>query len=102
MDDDFFGLVLIVWAISGVIAGLIATDKERSFWSFALVTFFFLGPIGPGVAMLAQHGAVQRAELLKARGELDAIAARQKAAEATAAKHRAADAERAKREAEGM
>jgi hypothetical protein len=32
------------------VAGIIASDRKRSGVAFAAVTFFFLGPLGPGFA----------------------------------------------------
>jgi DNA-directed RNA polymerase subunit RPC12/RpoP len=51
---------LFVWIICGVVAGCIAYVRERSFWGFFLATFFFLGPLGVGVALLATHGALDQ------------------------------------------
>jgi DNA-directed RNA polymerase subunit RPC12/RpoP len=53
-------VILFVWLISAAVAGAIAYVRERSFWGFFLATFFFLGPIGVGVALLATHGALDR------------------------------------------
>jgi hypothetical protein len=60
MSDDTLILLLFVWGVSALVAGLIASDRDRSFFGFAAVTFFFLGPLGPGFALLANHGQVEK------------------------------------------
>jgi DNA-directed RNA polymerase subunit RPC12/RpoP len=45
--------ILFVWLICAVVAGLIAESRGRSGFGFFAVTFFFLGPLGPGFALLA-------------------------------------------------
>jgi len=72
MSDETLIVVLVAWAISAIVAGLIAQERGRGFGGFALVTFFFLGPLGPGFALLARHPLVERAELLRAKAELSA------------------------------
>jgi len=66
-------VTLFVWMVSAWVAGGIASDKERSGIGFGVVTFFFLGPLGPGFALLARHGAVEEAELLRAQDYLEAV-----------------------------
>jgi DNA-directed RNA polymerase subunit RPC12/RpoP len=56
-------IILIVWGISAFVAGMIAGDRDRSFFGFAAVTFFFLGPLGPGFALIATHGRIEKAQL---------------------------------------
>ena len=56
-------LLLFVWGISALVAGAIAGDRDRSFFGFAAVTFFFLGPLGPGFALIATHGRIEKAQL---------------------------------------
>jgi hypothetical protein len=51
--------LLFVWFISALVAGWIAATRERSGFAFAAVTFFFLGPLGPGFALIAPHGAIE-------------------------------------------
>ena len=75
--------VFVLWGISAAVAGLIANDRERNPWAFAAITFFFLGPLGVGLAILAPHGAVERARLISARATLAGVAKR-KAARAAA------------------
>ncbi len=68
--------VFVLWGISAAVAGLIANDRERNPWAFAAITFFFLGPLGVGLAILAPHGAVERARLISARATLSGVAKR--------------------------
>ena len=63
MSDDTLVLVLIIWGISAFAAAVIAGDRGRSGLGFAVVTFFFLGPLGPGFALLATHGDIERSQL---------------------------------------
>jgi DNA-directed RNA polymerase subunit RPC12/RpoP len=61
-----FGLwlgLLFVWGISALVAGMIASDRGLGFLGFAAVTFFFLGPLGPGFALIAPHGAIEDLQL---------------------------------------
>jgi DNA-directed RNA polymerase subunit RPC12/RpoP len=67
MSDDVLFIVLFVWGISAFVAGLIATDRDRSFFGWAAVTFFFLGPLGPGFALVAPHGRIEKMQLKAAR-----------------------------------
>jgi DNA-directed RNA polymerase subunit RPC12/RpoP len=46
-------VLFVVWIISALVAGFIAEGRGRSFGGFFAVTFFFLGPLGPGFALLA-------------------------------------------------
>ena len=48
-------ILLLVWLISAGVAAAVAYHRGRSAWGFFAVTFFFLGPLGPGVALLAQR-----------------------------------------------
>lgn len=63
MSDDFLILLVFVWGVSALVAGMIAADRDRSFFGFAAVTFFFLGPLGPGFALIATHGRIEKAQL---------------------------------------
>ncbi|MCV7080253.1 hypothetical protein, partial [Mycolicibacterium insubricum] len=71
--------VFVLWGISAAVAGLIANDRERNPWAFAAITFFFLGPLGVGLAILAPHGVVERARLISARATLAGVAKRKAA-----------------------
>jgi DNA-directed RNA polymerase subunit RPC12/RpoP len=46
-------LLFVVWVACAAVAGAIAEGRGRSFAGFFAVTFFFLGPLGPGFALLA-------------------------------------------------
>lgn len=46
-------VILVVWFIAAIVAAAIAESRGRSPAGFFLVTFFFLGPLGPGFALLA-------------------------------------------------
>ncbi|CAM3635825.1 hypothetical protein H7J08_07845 [Mycobacterium frederiksbergense] len=46
-------ILFIVWLIAAGVAAFIADSRGRSSIGFFLVTFFFLGPLGPGFALLA-------------------------------------------------
>ena len=48
-----FFVVFMVWLVSAIVAGAIAEERNRSGFGFAAATFFFLGPLGVGVALLA-------------------------------------------------
>jgi hypothetical protein len=48
-------MLLFMWPVCAFVAGAIASDRLRSFLGFAAVTFFFLGPLGPALALLATH-----------------------------------------------
>jgi hypothetical protein len=63
MSFEWWFVLLVVWGFCAVAAGLIASDRGRSFREFALVTFFFLGPLGPGFALIATHGAIEDLQL---------------------------------------
>jgi DNA-directed RNA polymerase subunit RPC12/RpoP len=52
--------LLFVWSICALVAGFIASDRQRSFWLFFVTTFFFLGPIGVGFALIAPRGEMDR------------------------------------------
>lgn len=51
---------LFYWFICALVAGVIADERDRSGWGFGLVTFFFLGPLGIAVALLATRGDMDR------------------------------------------
>ncbi|MBP2450519.1 hypothetical protein [Mycolicibacterium lutetiense] len=83
MNDDsfnpivFFGpvvfgvlVIVSVWLIPAIVAGLIADRRGRSGIGFALATFFFLGPLGVGVALLATRGELDGAPWSAARRKL--------------------------------
>jgi len=53
-------ILFVVWLFSAVIAALIADERGRSSVLFFLVTFFFLGPLGIAVALLATRGEMDR------------------------------------------
>ena len=59
-------ILLFVWGISALVAGAVASDRERSFLGFAVITFFFLGPLGPGFALVAAHGQIEKVQLRRA------------------------------------
>ena len=67
MSDDIFIPLLFIWGISAFVAGIIASDRGRSFLGFAAATFFFLGPLGVGFALVATHGLIEKRQLLAAR-----------------------------------
>lgn len=46
-------VLFFVWLICAVVAAVIADHRGRSAGAFFAVTFFFLGPLGPGIALLA-------------------------------------------------
>lgn len=48
-------LLFFFWVVSACVAAAIASDRGRSFGGWFAVTFFFLGPLGPGFALLAQR-----------------------------------------------
>ena len=48
-------ILFIVWLIAAGVAAFIADSRGRSSIGFFLVTFFFLGPLGPGFALLADR-----------------------------------------------
>jgi ribosomal protein S27AE len=53
-------LILFVWFICAAVAGFIADHRDRSGFGFFMATFFFLGPLGVGVALLATRGELDR------------------------------------------
>jgi DNA-directed RNA polymerase subunit RPC12/RpoP len=55
--------ILFVWFSTAFVAGLIAVSREHSFWGFFFATFFFLGPLGVGVALLATRGELDYAHV---------------------------------------
>lgn len=63
-----FFIVFFVWLICAVVAGLIAQTRARSGVGFALATFFLLGPLGVGFALIAPRGDVEE-QLLQLRIE---------------------------------
>ncbi|KXO89815.1 hypothetical protein AXK56_06555 [Tsukamurella pulmonis] len=46
-------VLVAVWFISATVAAMIAEHRGRSIAAFFFVTFFFLGPLGPGFALIA-------------------------------------------------
>lgn len=61
MNDTAFGIglaslltLVLVWLIAAVVTALIAHHRGRNPIVFFLVTLFFLGPVGPGFALVAQ------------------------------------------------
>lgn len=46
-------VLVAVWFISATAAAMIAEHRGRSTAAFFFVTFFFLGPLGPGFALIA-------------------------------------------------
>lgn len=67
MDGSVFLVFVFLWAVSAGVAAIIASDRGRSGLGFAAVTFFFLGPLGPGFALIAQHGDIEKSQLQAAR-----------------------------------
>jgi DNA-directed RNA polymerase subunit RPC12/RpoP len=63
MSWEWWFWLLFVWLISSLVAGWIASERQRSGLGFAAVTFFFLGPLGPGFALIAPHGAIEDLQL---------------------------------------
>lgn len=61
--EQYFAVLFWVWIISAVVAGVIASNRERSFPGFFIVTLIFLGPLGPGFALVAMHGRIERVQL---------------------------------------
>jgi DNA-directed RNA polymerase subunit RPC12/RpoP len=55
-----FVILFLTWLVSAIVAGVIAEERGRSGFGFAAATFFFLGPLGVGVALLATRGEVDR------------------------------------------
>ncbi|KZF04786.1 MAG: hypothetical protein WBD41_10080 [Rhodococcus sp. (in: high G+C Gram-positive bacteria)] len=58
MDDETLGILFIfgfIWLICGLIAGVVASNKDRSGGGFILLGFL-LGPIGVLAAVLAPRG----------------------------------------------
>ena len=51
---------LFFWLICAAVAAIIAVERDRSGVLFGLVTFFFLGPLGIAVALLATRGEMDR------------------------------------------
>jgi DNA-directed RNA polymerase subunit RPC12/RpoP len=64
IDTFVLFVLLIVWLVSAIVAATIAYGREQSAWTWGVVTFLFLGPIGPGFALIAPHGAVEDAQVL--------------------------------------
>lgn len=52
--------VIGYWFLSAIVAGAIAGDRNRSFIGWFGATFFFLGPLGVGFALLATRGEMDR------------------------------------------
>lgn len=50
--------VFFFWVVCAGIAAAIAASRERSPWAFGLATFFFLGPLGVGFALISPRGGV--------------------------------------------
>ena len=64
MNDTIFGMdlaslltLILIWLIAAVVAALIAHRRGCNPIVFFLVTLFFLGPVGPGFALIAQPEA---------------------------------------------
>jgi DNA-directed RNA polymerase subunit RPC12/RpoP len=51
---------LFFWLICAAVAAIIAMDRDRNPVLFGLVTFFFLGPLGIAVALLATRGEMDQ------------------------------------------
>ncbi len=63
MTWELFFILLFVWTTSAVVAGAIAFSRGRSPILFGVVTFFFLGPVGPGFALIAPNGFLEQLQL---------------------------------------
>jgi DNA-directed RNA polymerase subunit RPC12/RpoP len=53
-------ILFFVWFISAVVAALIAADRNHNPVLFGLCTFFFLGPLGVGFALIAPDQTPQK------------------------------------------
>jgi DNA-directed RNA polymerase subunit RPC12/RpoP len=58
-----FWAAVIYLVVSAFVAGLIAQDRGRSFFSFFFASLFFLGPLGVGFALLATRAELDHAYL---------------------------------------
>lgn len=46
--------VMLIWVIAAAVTAVIAHQRGRNPLVFFLVTLFFLGPVGPGFALVAR------------------------------------------------
>jgi hypothetical protein len=60
---DMLTVLTVMWILSTAAAAVIANDRGRSGIAFGVVTFFCLGPLGPGFALIATHGRIERMQL---------------------------------------
>lgn len=51
----FITAAVIAWLIAAVSAAMIAEARGRSATAFFVITLAFLGPLGPGFALIAQR-----------------------------------------------
>ena len=56
-------LWLAVWGVSAVGAGVVAHERELNVLAYFVVTLLFLGPLGPGFALIAPHGRIEKSQL---------------------------------------
>lgn len=49
-------IVFFVWLVSAIVAAFIADYRDRDPILFGVSTFFFLGPLGVGFALIAPRG----------------------------------------------
>lgn len=72
-DSALLRAIVIAWLVSGLIAALIANERERSALAFFFVTLFFLGPFGPGFALIATHGGLEELQIAELKERRSAL-----------------------------
>lgn len=56
-------LWLVIYGVCAVGAALVANERELSVPMYAIITLLFLGPLGPGFALIAPHGRIEKSQL---------------------------------------
>ena len=56
-------LWLAIWGVSAVAAAIVAHERELNVPAYAVITLLFLGPLGPGFALIAPHGRIEKSQL---------------------------------------
>jgi hypothetical protein len=65
IDTIFMYLLLwlVVWGLCALGAAIVAHERELRVPLFFVITLLFLGPFGPGFALIAPHGRIEKSQL---------------------------------------
>ena len=65
LDTIFFYLLLwlAIWGLCALGAAIVANERELRVALYFFITLLFLGPLGPGFALVAPHGRIEKSQL---------------------------------------